>query len=121
MLKSRGLYLLASLCIYCAFPAFECAGSGGYQIVTGSCSVLDGPASQLGRQFVMGATAYLNTINSGGGVYGRKIVLRAHEDAYDPAKTQTCFTQLQQEPVFAGSFFVGTPTAARYVPLAEAN
>src|SRR5215475_12000327 len=82
------------------------------EIVIGSCSVLDGPASQLGQQMVTGATAYFNLVNSGGGVYGRKITLRAFQDAYDPAMATSCFSNLQNNHVFAGAFFVGTPTAA---------
>jgi ABC-type branched-subunit amino acid transport system substrate-binding protein len=96
-------------------------GVSEHEIVIGSCSVLDGPASQLGQQLVMGATAYINMANASGGVNGRKIVLHAYEDAYDPDKAPTCFARLQQEGVFAAAFFVGTPTAARYVPLAESN
>ncbi len=91
------------------------------EIIIGSCSVLDGPASQLGQQLVMGATAYINMVNAGGGVNGRKIVLHAYEDDYDPDRAPSCFVHLQEEKVFAAAFFVGTPTAARYVPLAEAN
>jgi ABC-type branched-subunit amino acid transport system substrate-binding protein len=35
--------------------------------------------------------------------------------------TTSCFANLQNDHVFAGAFFVGTPTAARYVPMAEAS
>jgi ABC-type branched-subunit amino acid transport system substrate-binding protein len=69
----------------------------------------------------MGATAYLNMINDAGGVNGRKIVLRAYEDGYDATMAPLCFKRLQQDGVFAASFLVGTPTAAKYVPLAETN
>lgn len=91
------------------------------QILIGSCSALDGPARFLGVQTIIGATTYLNYINAQGGVYGRKIQLLAFDDGYEPDKAETCFKRLQKERVFSAGFFVGTPTAAKYVPLAEAN
>ncbi|HWF05886.1 MAG TPA: ABC transporter substrate-binding protein, partial [Candidatus Angelobacter sp.] len=91
------------------------------QILIGSCSALDGPARYLGLQTIVGATTYLNHINAEGGVHGRKIQLLAFDDGYEPAKAETCFKRLQKEGIFAAGFFVGTPTAAKYVPLAEAE
>jgi ABC-type branched-subunit amino acid transport system substrate-binding protein len=115
--------VVALSCVLFFVPALkaEVPGVNSHEIVIGSCSVLDGPASQLGQQLVMGATAYINMVNATGGVNGRKVVLRAYEDAYDPDRAPTCFARLQNESVFAAAFFVGTPTAARYVPLAESN
>jgi branched-chain amino acid transport system substrate-binding protein len=91
------------------------------EIVVGSCSALEGPSSALGRQTVAGAKAYLALINDEGGVYGRKLRLVAYDDSYDPAKTQGCFDKLVADKVFALGFFVGTPTAVKYLPLAEEN
>lgn len=91
------------------------------QILIGSCAALDGPARFLGLQTVTGATAYLNRINAQGGVHGRKIQLLAFDDGYEPDKAETCFKRLMAENIFAAGFFVGTPTAARYVPLAQKN
>jgi len=88
-------------------------------ILIGSCSALDGPVSFLGRQTVMGASAYLHMINDEGGVYGRKIQLQAFDDSYDPDKAPACFKRMTKEGVFALGFFVGTPTAKVYVPLAQ--
>jgi branched-chain amino acid transport system substrate-binding protein len=91
------------------------------QILIGSCSALDGPARYLGLQTIVGATTYLNHINAEGGVHGRKIQLLAFDDGYEPANAENCFKRLQKEGIFAAGFFVGTPTAAKYVPLAEAG
>ncbi len=88
-------------------------------ILVGSCSALEGPARFLGTQTVLGATAYLHYVNDEGGVHGRKIRLLAFDDSYDPDKALTCFKRMQTEGVFSLGFFVGTPTAAKYVPLAE--
>ncbi|HZU45362.1 MAG TPA: ABC transporter substrate-binding protein, partial [Terriglobales bacterium] len=88
-------------------------------ILIGSCSALEGPARFLGTQTVLGATAYIHHINEQGGVHGRKIRLLAFDDSYDPEKAPACFKRMVTEDVFALGFFVGTPTAAKYVPLAD--
>jgi ABC-type branched-subunit amino acid transport system substrate-binding protein len=88
-------------------------------ILIGSCSALDGPAHVLGRQTVLGASAYLHMVNDEGGVFGRKIELQAFDDSYDPDKAPACFKRMTKEGVFALGFFVGTPTAKVYVPLAQ--
>jgi branched-chain amino acid transport system substrate-binding protein len=94
-------------------------GVSDKEIVIGSCSALEGPSHTLGVQTVTGAQAYFSMVNDEGGVHGRKLRLVAYDDSYDPAKTQICFDQLTKENVFALGFFVGTPTAVKYVPMAE--
>jgi len=91
------------------------------EILIGSCSALEGPSKFLGQQTVVGAKAYFSLTNDEGGVNGRKLKLVSVDDSYDPAKTQACFDHLMSEKVFALGFFVGTPTAVKYVPLAESN
>ena len=97
----------------------EAPGVTGDSIRIGSCSALDGPASFLGLQMKIGATAYFSMVNSEGGVNGRKLELVTFDDGYDPERVPACFERLQKADVFAGGFFVGTPTAAKYIPLAE--
>ncbi|HTS04919.1 MAG TPA: ABC transporter substrate-binding protein [Candidatus Eisenbacteria bacterium] len=97
----------------------ETPGVTDTSILIGSCSALDGPAHFLGRQTVLGASAYLHMINDDGGVFGRKIQLEAFDDGYDPDKAPACFKRMTKEGVFALGFFVGTPTAKVYVPLAQ--
>ncbi|MFZ0733257.1 MAG: ABC transporter substrate-binding protein [Candidatus Sulfotelmatobacter sp.] len=97
----------------------ETPGLTDNSILIGSCSALDGPAHFLGQQTVMGATIYLHAINDEGGVFGRKIQLLAFDDGYDPEKSPGCFKRMTKEGVFALGFFVGTPTAAVYVPMAQ--
>ena len=88
-------------------------------ILIGSCSALDGPTRFLGSQTVLGATTYLHSVNDEGGVYGRKVQLLAFDDGYDPDKAPACFKRMEKEGVFALGFFVGTPTAKVYVPMAQ--
>jgi len=91
------------------------------EILIGSCSALEGPSHFLGTETVAGAKAYFAMINDAGGVDGRKLKLISYDDSYDPAKTETCFNRLMEQKVFALGFFVGTPTAVKYIPMAESN
>src|SRR5579862_3866963 len=90
-------------------------------IKIGSCSALSGTSSFLGMQMVAGARAYFNLVNAQGGVNGRKLALETEDDQYDPDKAAPCWETLQKAGVFAAAFFVGTPTAVKYIPLAEAS
>lgn len=74
---------------------------------------------RLGVETVTGAKTYFSMVNDTGGVNGRKLKLIAYDDSYDPAKTDVCFNRLMSDKVFALGFFVGTPTAVKYVPVAE--
>ncbi len=116
-----GLCLFSSLFIAMASPAFgqSSPGVSENEILIGSCSALEGPSHFLGVETVTGAKAYFNLSNDEGGVNGRKLKLISADDSYDPEKTQACFDHLMSEKVFALGFFVGTPTAVKYVPMAE--
>lgn len=89
------------------------------EIVIGSCAALEGPSSFLGRETVTGAETYFEAINEEGGVNGRKLRLVSFDDSYDPGKTKECWDKLIAQKVFAMGFFVGTPTAVKYLPMAE--
>ena len=91
------------------------------EVLIGSCSALEGPSHFLGTETVTGAKAFFDMINDAGGVDGRKLKLISYDDSYDPAKTEACFNRLIEQKVFALGFFVGTPTAVKYLPLAESN
>jgi branched-chain amino acid transport system substrate-binding protein len=112
-------FLIAALGITTAFSLGQTPGVTDNSILIGSCSALDGPARFLGNQTVLGATTYLHSINDQGGIFGRKVQLLAFDDGYDPEKAPACFRRMTKEGVFALGFFVGTPTAKVYVPLAE--
>ncbi|OLB40164.1 MAG: hypothetical protein AUH11_02420 [Acidobacteria bacterium 13_2_20CM_57_17] len=96
-------------------------GVSDKEILIGSCSALEGPSHFLGTETVSGAKAYFAMVNDAGGVDGRKLKLVAYDDSYDPAKTEACFNRLMEQKVFALGFFVGTPTAVKYIPMAESN
>ena len=102
-----------------SFAPGQTPGVTDNSVLIGSCSALDGPAHFLGRQTVLGASAYLHMVNDEGGVFARKIQLEAFDDSYDPDHAPACFKRMTKEGVFALGFFVGTPTAKVYVPLAQ--
>jgi branched-chain amino acid transport system substrate-binding protein len=121
-LKSAlGFCLVYILIVGAASPAHgqSAPGVSESEIAIGSCSALEGASHFLGVETVTGAKAYFSLINDEGGVNGRKLKLISADDSYDPAKTQACFDHLISEKVFALGFFVGTPTAVKYVPLAD--
>lgn len=113
------LSLIASLVAVSAAFSEGTPGVSDGEILIGSCSALEGPSRFLGTETVTGARAYFSLVNEEGGVHGRKLKLISADDSYDPAKTQACFDRLMSEKVFALGFFVGTPTAVKYVPMAD--
>src|SRR5438270_9227084 len=80
---------------------------------------MERPSRALGIVSSTGSKAYFSMTNDEGVVHGRKLKLISYDDSYDPAKTQPCFDRLMADKVFALAFFVGTPTAVKYVPMAE--
>jgi ABC-type branched-subunit amino acid transport system substrate-binding protein len=105
----------------CALSYAQAPGVSEKEIVIGSCAALEGPSSFLGRETVIGAETYFEVVNEEGGVNGRRLRLVSADDSYDPDKTQACWDRLMAQKVFAMGFFVGTPTAVKYVPLAESH
>jgi ABC-type branched-subunit amino acid transport system substrate-binding protein len=116
-----GGILLIALSVTVGDGCAQTPGVTEKEIVIGSCAALEGPSSFLGRETVNGAEAYFKLVNEEGGVHGRKLRLISLDDSYDPAKTQACWDKLMAQKVFAMGFFVGTPTAVKYVPLAESH
>ena len=120
---SKALGAFAALVLLVGIPSQGKDVSPGItdsSIRIGSCSALGGPSSFLGMQTQVGALAYFHIVNAEGGVHGRRIEVTSLDDGYDPDQTSACFNRLLKEGVFAMGLFVGTPTAAKYIPMAEA-
>jgi len=121
--RKFGLMVLVT-CFACLPPAWgqkESPGVTPENIKIGSCNALSGPASFLGLQMVIGAKAYFSLVNAQGGVNGRKLELETRDDGYEADRAAPCWENLQKAGVFAAAFFVGTPTAVKYIPLADAS
>jgi branched-chain amino acid transport system substrate-binding protein len=115
------LFIGCLLAVSTPAQAQDTPGVTDKEILIGSCSALEGPSHFLGTETVTGAKAYFAMVNDAGGVDGRKLKLLTYDDSYDPAKTEGCFNRLMEQKVFALGFFVGTPTAVKYIPMAESN
>lgn len=88
-------------------------------ITFGQSAALDGPASGLGKGMYDGIMAAFKQVNDAGGVHGRKLVLNAISDSYEPDKAVVNTKKLiEEDKVFALIGAVGTPTSVAAVPLA---
>jgi branched-chain amino acid transport system substrate-binding protein len=77
-----------------------------------------GPSQSLGIELYRGAMAYLEHINRRGGVHGRQIVIKAHDDGYNPTPAiDNTIKLVEQEHVLLLFGYVGTPTVTRVLPL----
>ena len=80
-------------------------------ITIGSHQPLTGPAAPGYSEIAPASTAYFDYVNANGGVYGRKIVYKYLNDAYDPTTTASVVRQLVlQDNVYAIFNGLGTPT-----------
>jgi len=124
-MKSR--YVLICFCIgvtLCGLPAAAVAENGVTQkeITVGMSTVLVGPALFLGTSFRLGAMTYLNAVNEGGGIHGRKIKLIVYDDGYEPAKAVVNTKKLiKEDKVFCLLGNVGTPTTVAIKPILESE
>ncbi|MGD0603540.1 MAG: ABC transporter substrate-binding protein [Streptosporangiaceae bacterium] len=81
------------------------------QILIGSHQPLTGPAAPGYDLIAPASAAYFSYVNAHGGVYGRKIVYKYLNDAYDPTTTASVVRQLVlQDNVYAMFDGLGTPT-----------
>jgi branched-chain amino acid transport system substrate-binding protein len=80
-------------------------------ITIGSHQPLTGPAAPGYSEIAPASTAYFDWVNANGGVYGRKIIYKYLNDAYDPTTTASVVRQLVlQDNVYAIFNGLGTPT-----------
>ena len=62
--------------------------------------------------------AYLEPVNRGGGIHGKKIVIRAYDDGYNPMPAiRNTIKLVDDDDVFVLVNYVGTPTVTRVLPL----
>src|SRR5216683_3046586 len=126
-MRAHDLKFVVGYCLVCGFLFSAAVPTRGQsapgvtdkEVLIGSCSALEGPSRFLGTETIKGAQAFFNMTNDAGGVNGRKLRLLASDDSYDPAKTEGCYDHLMSQKVFALGFFVGTPTAVKYMPMVE--
>ena len=97
-----------------------CTGiSAADDLRIGQACALEGPAKELGIGIHLGLRAAFEEANATGGMHGRKLVLIARDDGYDPDKCVDATAKLvEEDKVFCLAGFVGTPTSKAALPIA---
>jgi branched-chain amino acid transport system substrate-binding protein len=91
-------------------------------ITIGSHQPLTGPAAPGYSEIAPAANAYFSYVNAHGGVFGRKIVYKYLDDAYNPTTTASVVHQLVlQDNVYALFNGLGTPTHLAVVSFLNAQ
>jgi ABC-type branched-subunit amino acid transport system substrate-binding protein len=110
--RGRTLIVLAALL---AFPPGSLRAD---DIVVGMSAAFSGPSKGLGIELYRGSMAYLEHINAQGGVHGRRIVLKAYDDGYNPTPAiENTIRLIEKDDAFLLFNYVGTPTVTRCLPL----
>ena len=87
-------------------------------ILIGVSSVQSGPASEMGRNLLMGSRAYFDQTNRLGGIHGRSLEILLKDDHYEPdPAVQNTNEFILLDQVFFLFDYVGTPTLTRTLPL----
>src|SRR5262245_41069120 len=100
-----------------AAPGGGQPGIGQSEIRLGMSADFSASARALSIELYRGAMAYLIPLNKAGGVNGRRVVITAYDDQYDPDLAIQNTLRLMKEEVFALFSYVGTPTMIRTLPL----
>ncbi|MDI6715235.1 MAG: ABC transporter substrate-binding protein [Thermodesulfovibrio sp.] len=91
-------------------------------IVLGMSAAFKGPTGGLGSELYRGAMAYFEHINRNGGINGKKILIKAYDDGYNPIPTiKNTIKFIEEDKVFALFNYVGTPTVTRILPILKSN
>jgi branched-chain amino acid transport system substrate-binding protein len=118
--KTFLLLLIVSsfLLLFPGAPAADPSEQPGEDLIIGMSATFKGPSGRIGIEMYQGAEAYFREVNRTGGIHGRKIVLKAYHDAYDPLPAITNTIQLiEKDHAFVLFGYVGTPTVTRVLPL----
>ena len=77
-----------------------------------------GPSKGLGIELFRGSVAYFEHVNEGGGINGKRIVLKAYNDGYNPIPAiKNTIDLVERDRVMLLFDYVGTPTVTRILPL----
>jgi ABC-type branched-subunit amino acid transport system substrate-binding protein len=108
-----GLCVATALLLPGAAPAQE-------KLVIGMSAAFQGPSRGLGIELYRGAMAYIDDVNRSGGIHGKRLVIKAYDDGYNPTPAIDNTIQLvEKDKVFLLFGYVGTPTVTRILPLTK--
>jgi branched-chain amino acid transport system substrate-binding protein len=91
----RNIYFALASLFLIALPAGALATDA--PLVVGQAIDLSGPNGSIGRDYVAGITTYFDSINTTGGVRGRRIKYIARDDQGDPTASAKAVTELIQK------------------------
>lgn len=101
-----------------AQPASSGVSAADGSIVLGMSAAFSGPSKGLGIELYRGSMAYVEHVNASGGVNGRKIMVKAYDDGYNPTPAiENTIRLIEQDNAFLLFDYVGTPTVTRVLPL----
>jgi len=104
--------------LWSVLAAGQTPGVTATSVLVGESAAFTGPAAQLGIQMRDGMKLYFDHVNTGGGVYGRKIELVTSDDGYEPDRAANDTHKLiEDDKVFALIGYVGTPTSQAALPI----
>jgi branched-chain amino acid transport system substrate-binding protein len=90
------------------------------EIRLGMSADFSASARALSIELYRGAMAYLLPLNNAGGVDGRRVVIKAYDDQYEPdLAIYNTLKLMDEDNVFALFSYVGTPTMNRTLPLLQ--
>jgi branched-chain amino acid transport system substrate-binding protein len=116
MMTLSGVALLRAfpLCLILLTPASVRAE----ELLVGMSAAFTGPSRGLGIELYRGSMAYLEPVNRRGGIHGKKIMIRAYDDGYNPTPAiRNTIKLINDDDVFLLVNYVGTPTVTRVLPL----
>ena len=115
----RALGAAATISLVMTLPAVAENGVTENEVMFAQVAALSGDAAALGTGMREGIEAAFAEANAAGGVHGRKLVLEAFDDGYEPGQS----VDRVREVIEGGQHFaligsVGTPTTAATQPMA---
>jgi hypothetical protein len=107
-----------SLGLFLVVGGPACLWAKDKDIVIGMSAAFKGPSRGLGIELYRGSMAYFEHVNRTGGIGGRKIVIKAYNDGYNPTPAiSNTIRLIEKDKVFLLYGYVGTPTVTRILPL----
>ena len=101
-----------------ALPESDTYGVSDTEITIGMSAAFSGSSRELGIELYQGAQTFFDDVNARGGIFGRKVVMKLYDDAYNPTLTiENTISLLEKDKVFLLFNYVGTPTVTRILPL----
>ncbi len=114
------LFFISFLVLPFLFRAYPETGVYNDRIVIGMSAAFTGPSSFLGLAYKKGALSWFMEVNRKGGIGGRKIVLIAYDDGYEPSRCVINTIRLiADDKVFLLFGYVGTPTTVAIKGIVE--